>query len=82
MKQIKKVVLKEAIKLSQEEMKYVFGGSSAEQTISGCYLKCGNDFILSNEISGCNICYASGGNMFCKENVEDVFQQYRCPSGI
>lgn len=28
MKQIKKVVLKEATKLSQEEMKFVFGGSA------------------------------------------------------
>ena len=38
MKQIKKVVLKEAIKLSQEEMKQVFGGSGIE-TESGAITK-------------------------------------------
>lgn len=35
MKQIKKVVLKEAIRLSQEEMKLVFGGSGSESGTSG-----------------------------------------------
>ena len=35
MKQIKKVVLKEATKLSQEEMKFVFGGSGSSTDTSG-----------------------------------------------
>lgn len=41
MNQIKKVVLKDATKLSQEEMKNVFGGSGSESG-SGCGLLCGN----------------------------------------
>ena len=36
MKQIKKVVLKEATKLSQEEMKQVFGGSGLESESGAC----------------------------------------------
>lgn len=39
MKQIKKVVLKEATRLSQEEMKHVFGGSSVGA--SSCSTTCG-----------------------------------------
>ena len=36
MKQIKKVVLKEATRLSQEEMKHVFGGSGLESESGAC----------------------------------------------
>lgn len=39
MKQIKKVVLKEATKLSQEEMKHVFGGSGSMGSGS-CFTSC------------------------------------------
>ena len=41
MKQIKKVVLKEATKLSQEEMKFVFGGSGSGMT--KCDASCSGD---------------------------------------
>ena len=60
MKQIKKVVLKEAIKLSQEEMKQVFGGSGIETEsgaipkpkVEACRGKKVNDFCFWYTASG------------------------------
>ena len=81
MKQIKKVVLKEATRLSQEEMKLVFGGSSTTEDGSGCYLRCDGKIYFSTDISGCKVCIASGGEMFCKEKVDDPeYETYTCKS--
>lgn len=55
MKQIKKVVLKEATKLSQEEMKFVFGGSAT--TGSGyCAASCrdkDDNILHSGQVDNC-----------------------------
>ncbi len=63
MKTIKRVVLKEATKLSQEEMKHVFGGSGLESGAGGCrgnndsiYTSCSN----KGEGSWCSYCILSG----------------------
>ena len=43
MKTIKRVVLKEATKLSQEEMKQVFGGSATQSGVNVCGIRAGKD---------------------------------------
>lgn len=55
MKQIKKVVLKEATKLSQEEMKHVFGGSGSMGSGS-CAASCrdkDDNILLSGQVDNC-----------------------------
>lgn len=63
MKTIKKVALKEAIQLSQEEMKLVFGGSGGSGIIS-CTVDCGSQ--PSRSISNCiGTCTAQSGSVVC-----------------
>ncbi len=55
MKQIKKVVLKEATKLSQEEMKHVFGGSGSMGS-GYCAASCrdkDDNILLSGQVDNC-----------------------------
>ena len=61
MKTIKRVVLKTATKLSQEEMKYVFGGSGSGNEKSNCTSDCGTQPSIS--ITNCiGTCTATDGS--------------------
>ena len=65
MKTIKKVTLKTAAKLSQEEMKYVFGGSGSGKGMSNCTSDCGTQpsISITNCIGTC-IAY-DGSSVIC-----------------
>lgn len=81
MKTIKRVVLKEATKLSQEEMKQVFGGSGAGDSGSFCYLKCSQEYIdLTTDkcTKGCGV--APGNVLLCMTSTTK--ERYWCENGI
>ena len=79
MKTIKKVSLKEAKQLTDEEMKHVFGGSSV--TGSGCFLTCDNGNIISELISGCTMCTPHEDYIFCQSSSDDKGFNISC-SGV
>ena len=82
MKQIKKVVLKDATRLSLDEMKLIFGGSGTnEGTPSGlCYISC-NDlpFIKTTDDcpKGCLVNYKD--QLICKAKKQTI--GYQCVYG-
>lgn len=80
MKTIKKVSLKEAKQLTDDEMKHVFGGSSVIEG-SGCFLSCDKGNIISELISGCNICTPKEGFIFCQSYPKDKGFNISC-SGV
>ncbi|QFQ13305.1 rSAM-modified peptide [Pseudoprevotella muciniphila] len=75
MKTIKKVTFKTATKLSQEEMKYVFGGSGSGNGVSNCTSDCGTQ--QSVYITNCyGTCIASDGNFVRCSGVTSVLTKY------
>lgn len=63
MKAIKKVALKEATQLSQEEMKLIFGGSGGG-SMTSCTVDCGSQ--PSRSITNCQgTCTAQSGGVVC-----------------
>lgn len=81
MKQIKKVILKDATRLSHEEMKNVFGGSGTGDSGSFCYLKCGKeeiDFKTDKCTEGCGA--APGNVLLCMTSTTN--ERYWCDNGI
>ncbi len=85
LKTIKKVVLRGAKTLSVHEMKELHGGSAVIPPVesSGCYLRCKDKIILSEELEGCSICLASGTEMYCKASGSaEYILRYTCKSGV
>lgn len=78
MKRIRRILLKEVRPLSTEEMKHVFGGSSVTQNGSGCFLRCGDITIFSEDLPGCSVCASSGGKMFCKSSPSSTGYPVTC----
>lgn len=68
MKKIRKIALKKARILSNEEMKHLFGGSGVTPG-SGCTMNCPNGVVIFKTLSECSLgCSITSQGLVCKSS--------------